>query len=401
MSGPGLAVRPVRASDDWRAFHAVRSAVYRDDPVAVAPLASEQRLALDTRRHPFWQHAERRAFVAWRGRRPVGRVVAIVDRLHQEYYHDRTGFFGFFECEDDPAAAAALIAAAAAELARLGCDVMRGPVNPSLKGEFGVVVAGNDVAPSIMMAHTPARYDALLKGCGLAPVHDFYAFVVDKAEVDAGAERWRALRETCARIRARHPELTVAAATAANVDAVLAEINTLANQVREPVWGFVPITEAEIEFLIRRVRRLVVPELIITVRRGGEMVGYLAALPDVNWALARARGRLDVLRIVRLLFLVRRIPRARIFALGADRRYRRAGIVPLLFEGMLDNALPRFGEFEFSWISQANLPSLTALSHVLPLAPARTYRVYEMPLAAEAEAASAAVTRVAAPGVPR
>jgi hypothetical protein len=348
---------------------------------------SEQRLLLDRRRFPFWQHADYEAFVCWRGKRPVGRIVAIVDRMHQEHYADRTGFFGFFECHNDAAAAGALIDAAAAELTRRGCDRMRGPVNPSLKGEFGVVVAGNQRPPAIMMAHTPAWYDDLLTGCGLKKAHDFFAFTVDEAGAKAGEDRWQALADLCARIRARHPELVLATATAANVDATLAEINVLANRIREPVWGFVPITGAEIDFLVKRVRPLVAPDLVITVSRGDEMVGYLIALPDVNWALARARGPFDALRLVQLAFLIKRIPRARIFALGADPRYAKAGIVPLLFEAMTANVRRRLEQVELSWISEANLPSLRAVRHVLPLEPAKTYRLYEMPLAG--------------PGVPR
>lgn len=401
MSDPTFAVRPVGGARDWRAFHAVRRAIYRDDPVAVTPLASEQRLVLDCRRHPFWQHARREAFVCWRGRRPVGRIVAIVDRMHQEHHGDRTGFFGFFECRNDPAAASALVAAAAAALAARGCDVMRGPVNPSLKGEFGVVVDGNALPPAVMMAHTPAWYDALLKGCGLAPVHDFFAFVVDKPGVAARQDQWMALSRMCERIRARHPELTVAPASPANLATTLAEINALANRVRDPVWGFVPITEAEIDFLTERFRRFVVPELVITVRRGSDMVGYLVALPDVNWALKRARGPIDALRLIQLPLLLRRIPRARLFALGSDPRYRGAGIVALLFDAIIRNAAPRFEAFELSWVSEANVASLSAIRHMMPMEPRKTYRIYEMPLAAGPGDRSAGAERLVGSGVPR
>ena len=112
----------VETAADWAAFHALRPALYRDDPAFVRPLAGEARLAIDTARHPFWQHAERQAFLARRNGRVVGRVAAIIDRLHNEHYGDRTGFFGFFECEDDPEAARALLKAAADWLAARGLE---------------------------------------------------------------------------------------------------------------------------------------------------------------------------------------------------------------------------------------------------------------------------------------
>jgi hypothetical protein len=210
LSSTAVAVRPVETAADWRAFHSVPRAIYRGDPHAVRPLASEQRLVLDRERHPFWQHADYRAFVAWRGKTAVGRIAAITDRMHDDQYGAGTGFFGFFECGDDQEAACALIDAAAAALAARGCSVMQGPVNPSLKGEFGVLVQGNDMPPALMMAYTPARYETLLKGYGLEKVHDFYAFMVEKAGIRAHDEAWRELGRFCERIRARHPEINVA-----------------------------------------------------------------------------------------------------------------------------------------------------------------------------------------------
>jgi hypothetical protein len=373
-------VRPVLTSRDWRAFHAVRHAAYRDDPAAVLPLASEQRLQVDLERHPFWQHAAMQAFLCWSGGRAVGRIAAIVDRLHQRHYSDRTGFFGFFECENRREPAAALLRAAANWLNERGCDSMRGPVNPSLKGEFGVVVTGNEVPPTVMMTHTPPWYDSLLQDCGLRPAHDFFAFAIDWAGARDRSSHWQPLSQTCARILARHPELSVGCATRANLGATLRSINTLANRVRETVWGFVPTTDAELDFLVGRFRRIVIPELVIIVRRHGEIVGYMIAVPDVNWALARARGRYDVVRLAQLLFLRRKIPRLRIFAFGADPRFRRAGIVTLLVNAMFQAAFPRFNEIELSWISEANIASLRALQHALPLQPCKTYRVYQSAL---------------------
>ena len=380
MNGTTVQIRPVESKADWAAFHALRPALYRDDPAFVRPLASEARLAIDPARHPFWQHAERQAFLAERNGRVVGRIAAIIDRMHNQHYADKMGFFGFFECEDDPEAARALLAAAADWLAARGRDTIRGPVNPSMKGEFGVMVAGNDEPPAIMMAHTPARYDPLLKGCGLAPVHDFYAYTISRAGIFAERERWNALTGTVKRIMSRHTDLTLSQATRQNLVATLAEINAFANRVRETVWGFVPITEAELDFLSHRIQRVMVPELVLTVRRGSELVGYLMAIPDVNWALARARGPIDLVRLVQLPFLLRRVARVRIFALGAEPKLRAIGIVPVLFHAMFEGATPRFTEFEMGWVSEANLASARAITHVIPMEPSKTYRLYEAPL---------------------
>jgi hypothetical protein len=249
-----------------------------------------------------------------------------------------------------------------------------------MKGEFGVVVEGNDTAPSVMMPHTPAWYDSLLHGCGLATAHEFVGFTLTRDEVLARRDHWQKLAETCQRVLARHPELEVHTGTRADVAETLREVNRLANRVRASIYGFVPITEAETEFLIDRLRPIMIPELVITVRRAGEIVGFTISIPDVNWALARTRGRSDLVRLAQMPFLLRRIPRVRMVAQGADTKFRAAGVVSLLFQKTIETALPRFSESEFSWMSGANLAPIKILQHILPMETSIRFRLYEAAL---------------------
>jgi hypothetical protein len=380
VSDSSVDIRPVASPADWAAFHALRPTLYRGDPAFVGPLASEARLALDADRHPFWQHAEREAFLARRGGRVVGRIVAIVDRLHNQHYGDKVGFFGFFECEDDPEAARALLKAAGEWLSARGRDTIRGPVNPSLKGEFGVLVRGNDDPPAIMMAHTPARYGPLLESAGFVKAHDFHAFVLDKAGIFERRDHWETLRALKDRILSRHPEFRIERGSKANLAATLRDVNEFGNRIRETVWGFTPITPPELDFLTQRIRRVMIPELVLTMRRGDELVGYVMAVPDVNQALARARGSADLLRLVQMPFLMPKIRRVRMFGIGTDPKYRKLGILPALFQAMIEGSLHRFDAFEFGWISEANLQSLRAVQHILPMEPRKTYRLYDAPL---------------------
>src|SRR5688572_12733901 len=101
----GVAVTPVSSASDLRAFVALPHRLYEHDRDWVPPLGRDVRWVLDERRNPFWNHARRMLFLARRGGRVVGRVAAIVDREHNRVHRDRTAFFGFFECEDDPVAA--------------------------------------------------------------------------------------------------------------------------------------------------------------------------------------------------------------------------------------------------------------------------------------------------------
>src|SRR5262245_31671869 len=125
-----------------------------DDPHWVPPLRLAERDRLSPKKNPFFAHADVSLLLAWRGRRVVGRVAAIDDRLHNEAHRDNVAMFGFFEAADG-AVARSLLASAEAWARQRGRAFVRGPINPSLNESAGLLVEGFDTDPMLMMPHNP------------------------------------------------------------------------------------------------------------------------------------------------------------------------------------------------------------------------------------------------------
>ena len=100
-----LEIRPVHSTGDLRRFIRLPFRLYRDEPNWVAPLIFERKQFLDRRKNPFFEHGRAEYFLALRDGRPVGRITAQVDDNFQRFQENRWGWFGFFECEEDPEAA--------------------------------------------------------------------------------------------------------------------------------------------------------------------------------------------------------------------------------------------------------------------------------------------------------
>src|SRR5437763_10633688 len=147
-----LEIVPVETARDLRRFIDVTWHVYdpQQYPQWVPPLRIAVRDTLDDRKHPFYQRGARALWIATRDGKPVGRIAAIENRAHNEFYNDHVGFFGFFEAKDDAEAAATLFETAAQWLRARGLDVMRGPMNPSLYYECGLFVDGYEHNPMLM-----------------------------------------------------------------------------------------------------------------------------------------------------------------------------------------------------------------------------------------------------------
>jgi GNAT superfamily N-acetyltransferase len=371
MSGPGIA--RVQGRRDLAAFVALPYALHREDLAWTPPLRRDARATLDPAKNPFWEHASRELFLARSNRRVVGRVAAIDDRLHLEAHGDGAGFFGFLETVDDHATAAALLDAVAGWLRARGRAVMRGPVSPSLNDEAGLLVEGFDTPSVIMMPHHPPYYRRLVEGCGFAKARDLIAFQNTHTTLP---ERLVAATEVVAKrygVSCRRIDMR-------RFDGEVAVIKRLFNTAWGRNWGHVPLTDREIDHLAAQLKPIVVPELVVFAEKGGEAIGFAAAIPDFNVALrANRSGRLFP-GILKVLWSARRITRIRVLLLGVLPAWQGKGVDALLYRRIWEDGRKRGYDWaEGGWVLEDNHAMINGLAR-MGFAPYKTYRVYERPL---------------------
>jgi GNAT superfamily N-acetyltransferase len=331
---------------------------------------------LSRTKNPFFEHAEAEYFIAERDGDVVGRIAAISNRLHNETHEDRVGFFGFFESIDDQDVANALLEAAAGWCRALGHDVLRGPTSFSVNDECGLLVDGFDTPPALMMPHNPPYYIGLLERGGLVKAKDLWVY-------QGGSEQgYVPVPERLARatemIRQRQG-ITLRSLNMKNFEGEVERIKELYNSAWEKNWGFVPMTEHEIDHLAEQFKPVVIPEMVPMAEKDGKLIGFGIALPDLNVIFRTNRsGRLFPM-ILRLLWALKmkRIRRARILLLGVVPAYRGKGVDAMLYHWIWTKSAER-GIYwgEAGWILEDN-PAMNAGLEKMTFRVYKTYRLYD------------------------
>jgi GNAT superfamily N-acetyltransferase len=368
-----IEVAPVDTRHDLAAFVALPYALHRHDLAWTPPLRRDVRSLLDPSKNPFWEHASRQLFLARSRGRVIGRVAAIEDRLHLEKHGDGAGFFGFYESMDDPAAATALLDAAATWLRAQQRRTIRGPVNPSLNDEAGLLVDGFDSPSVVMMPHNPPYYRTLLEGRGFVKAKDLVAF---QATGTTLPERLVAATEIVGKrygVSCRRIDMERFAEE-------VSLIKRLFNAAWEQNWGHVPLTDREIDHLAAQLKPIVVPELVVFAEHRGSPVGFAAAVPDFNVALrANRSGRLFP-GILKVLWASRRITRIRVLLLGVVPRWQGKAVDALLYRRIWEDGRRKGYDWaEAGWVLEDNHAMVNGLLR-MGFAPYKTYRIYEKPL---------------------
>ena len=183
--------------------------LYRGDPIWIPPLRMVKKELLNYRPHPFYDTAEIQTFVALRDGKPCGRVAAIKNDAHNDWYDEKRGFFGFYEADEDEEASGRLFDAARDWFRERGIEAIRGPVNPSLNYELGTLIEGFDDPPWFMMTYGKPYYDRLIKGYGFRKAQDMVAFWGHVDMLDAISQKLKPL----ARLFSKDLNLSVGSST--------------------------------------------------------------------------------------------------------------------------------------------------------------------------------------------
>jgi GNAT superfamily N-acetyltransferase len=375
-----VTVRLVETRPDLRRFIDFPYRLHARDPIWVPALRRVVAAMRNPRKNAVFEQAEAAYFLAERGGLVQGRIAAIANRLHNETHRDRVGFFGFFESVDDPAVAGALLDAAAGWLRERGFDTLRGPASFSTNDECGVLVDGFDTPPVMMMPHNPPYYPALLEQNGLVKAKDLLVYqhgLPDGNLVPVPDRLSRASELICQRLGITLRPLRMGE-FAAEVD----KVKALYNRAWEHNWGFIPMTDHEIDHLAAQFKPIVVPELVPFVEKDGQIIAFALALPDLNTFFRTNRsGRLfPVILKVLWALKTRRVPRCRITLLGVLPEYRGKGNDAVLYPG----SWTRGGTLGYSWgeagwILEDN-PAMNAGLVKMGFTVYKTYRLLDRPI---------------------
>jgi ribosomal protein S18 acetylase RimI-like enzyme len=362
----------VNTPQDLKEFIALPYALYKDDPVWVAPLRSEQQAQFVPEKNPMLNHCTYALFLAKEKGKCVGRISAFLDHLALEHWKQPIGLFGSFECINDPAAANALLSAARDWLREKGMQQMRGPWSFASQ-EWGLVVEGFEPSPVILAPYNPPYYNDLLSSFGLTKAKDLMVYVIDAREGYTFPVRYLELTD---KVQKRYG-VTVRPVNMKNLEADVVTITDLANNSISDNWGFYPVTTEEARTMAHDLKQIINPKTVLIAETAdGHPIGFAMTLPDINVILKGLNGSLLPFGWLKMLTQLPRITQYRMWALGVIPEYQGKAIDTLLYRATYEAIYAKNIRLEINYVLEDNDRMNNAL-YKLGVRNLRRYRVYE------------------------
>lgn len=350
---------------------------YPADTLYVPPMKGDFERMLDPSRNPFASegHGRFELFVAWRGERPVGRIVAGIHDASNARHGTRRAQFGFFDCADDAGAAAALLGAAEEWGRAAGMDEIAGNFNLTAMQQVGVVTGGFDGQPYTDMVYSPPHVATLLEANGYRATFPMTTFETDLSRLDPsdllGAAQDRILADA---------DFSFAAIDRRHFRRRLAEARLVLNDGFLDNPMFVPVGEAEYLFQAGDMMWVIDKRISCVLHHRGRPVGVILVIPDLNPLVKACGGRIGL--SFAWHFLKHRLANRRavlIYQSVVRDMHGRGLNGAMLFR--IVAALKRAGydRLGTTWIADVNAPSLRQMEK-LGARPLHQLALYSKPL---------------------
>ncbi len=331
------------------------SADGKRDPNWVPPFLDDQRSLLSPQKNPYHQHSRTKLFMAFNDKNElVGRISASVDDNFNRFWTSKVGFFGWFECVNDQAVANALFAEGEKFFKSEGISEVRGPASFTSNDDyFGFLLEGYDSPARIAMTYNPPYYLQLTEKAGYTKAKDLYAWYLS-AEIDIPERIAKIVDRTMKRER-----ITIRPLNMKRLFEDAKILQELYNKIWEKNWGFVPMTDEEFKYQVKKLKDIVWPDFVVFAEVDGKAVGFNLVVPDINQVLIKMDGELfswkTPFALITFLTNIGKINDTREMAMGIHPDYRKKGLEAVLYlEGLKTGKKRKIKGGELSWTLEDN-----------------------------------------------
>jgi ribosomal protein S18 acetylase RimI-like enzyme len=371
-----MKVIEVKNRKDMRSFVRLPQKLFGKDPCYIPPVWMDEKKAYGGKHNPILKNSIFCLFLALDDAgTPVGRVIAYIDHNHNSFYKVKMGFFGAFECINDPSAGRKLIEASEAWLRENDMEYVRGPIHPTAEN-WGFIYLGYESPPVYMSPWNPPYYHNFFTKMGYIKSKDLLVYEADIKKGYTLPDRYAGYPE---KFEKNYPDIKIRRLDLKHLKADARSIWEISNLALADNWGYVPLELPVMEDMLRKLKLIVDPDAVWIVEDGKKAIGYCLGFPDINILLKQINGSLLPFGWIKFLYNLRKIRDYRLFGLAVHPNWQGKALDSLMYVNLYRHLLAKKVRMEANYILEDNLYIKNALEK-LGMKHIKTYRIYDKQL---------------------
>ncbi|MBK9389478.1 MAG: hypothetical protein IPN68_04520 [Bacteroidetes bacterium] len=329
-----VVVKQVITKKDKRIFIYLPSEIHKNNPIWLPPIYSDEWLLFDEKNNKSYRYADTVLYLAWRGNKPVGRIMGIINRRYNEIHNENNGRFCFMESYDDQDAVHAMIEKVELWAREKGMVKLVGPLGFSDKDPQGFQIEGFEHQKFIVCPTNGSYLPVLIEKEGYSKEEDLVNYL---AKVPA--ELPEVYQKILTRVSQSNGYKIVEFKTKQELRKYIIPVLELMNQTFSEIYGFVPLEDNEKKEMASRYMMILNPKFIKVVEAPDGVVGFAIGIPDISEAVRKSGGKLYPFGVLRILIALSTSKKLLMLLGGVRKDYRNKGLDVLMAVKMLQASM--------------------------------------------------------------
>ena len=283
-----IVVKEVETKRDLKNFYQFQNKLYKNSKEYVPTLDIDQKNSLT--KDPALDYCTNKMWLAYKGERVVGRIMAIINPRYNELYNLRRGRFGWFDFENDIEIAKALTDTAAQWLKSQGMTHMHGPLAYNTMGRQGMLVSGFENTPPVNCLYNYPYYVEFMEKLGFEKECDWVQYKLNASQ--GAPEKLNRMADILMR-RYNLRFLDIRKINKEQWRKLSENFFKVYNECFKAVHNFIPLTRHEVDAVGSHYLKLLRPELTcIVVDENDEIATFGLCFPSTSEGFKKAKGKL-------------------------------------------------------------------------------------------------------------
>lgn len=332
-----LIVREVLTRSDLKEYIHLPEKVHKNNKAWLPPLYSDELAFYNPRKNKSFLHSDTILFLAFRGKKPVGRVMGIINRLYNEIHNEQHGRFSFMECYEDQEVVHALLQNVEQWARKKGMTKIVGPLGFSDKDPQGFVIKGFEYPQFLTSATNDPYLPEMVAREGYVKKVDLVNYLLPMPE-----KLPEVYDRVLSRLNSNSPYRIREFSNKKELRPYIIPALEVMNQTYTEIYGYAPLDDQEKKELADRYLPILDPHFIKVVEYGNEVVAFAVAMPDPSDGIRKAGGRLLPFGIFHIIREIKRTKTLLTMLGGIRKEHREQGLDVLMAIKLYESAI-RYG----------------------------------------------------------
>ncbi|HAH32141.1 MAG TPA: hypothetical protein DCL44_07500 [Elusimicrobia bacterium] len=328
-------VEEVKNKKQLKQFVLFQNALYKNNPYYVPSLYFDEVNTLDPEKNPACEFCDTRYFLAYKGKKIVGRIAGIINNRYIEIWKNKYARFGWVDFIEDPAVAEALFNAVEIWAKEQGMSGMQGPLGFTDFDKEGLLVEGFNVLGTLPTIYNHPYYPEYIESMGYIKEIDWVEYKIKiPNELQPDILRIANIAERRLKLKVVHLK------KAKDVLPYAKKIFELLNDGYRQLFGFVPLTDAQVQAYTKQYFSFVNPDFLqVVVDSKNELAAIAITMPSLSKALQKSKGRLFPFGFMRLLRAIKHNDAVDLYLITVRKDLQGKGVNAILMREVQDACL--------------------------------------------------------------